>query len=293
MTVARRQYQDDVELSVIALGGIVLCKMDQGRADRITAEAIDAGVNYFDVAPSYFQGEAEQRMGRAIRGQRDRIFLACKTNKRDGASARRELEDSLRTLGTDHFDLYQFHGLQSIEEVDRILADGGAGEVFAEAQRKGTIRYIGFSTHSIDAGLALMQRAPFDIASVLFPLNYVCVTEGRWGPQLLDEAKRRGIARLALKAMARTRWPEDLPRQQRHHDKTWYEPIARPELAALALRWTLSHDITAAVPPGTEDLFRLAMETARDPRPLDEEQQQRLAAELAGLTPIFSTGQLV
>lgn len=288
MPIPRRQYQDDVGLSVIALGGIVLCKMAQDRADRIVDEALEAGVNYFDVAPSYFQGEAEQRMGRAIQGKRDRIFLACKTTQRDAASAQQELEGSLQALGTDHFDLYQFHGLQSLEDVEQILDTGGAGETFARAQQEGKIRYIGFSTHSIEAGLALMGRAPFQIASVLFPLNYVCVAEGRWGPQLLDEAKRRGIARLALKAMARTTWPEDLPRVERHHDKTWYEPIADPDLAALALRWTLSRDITAAVPPGTEDLFRLAMDVASDLRPLEPEEEHRLATELAGLTPIFS-----
>ena len=288
MAVPRRPFQDDVELSAVALGAIVLCKMEQERADRIVGEALDAGVNYFDVAPSYFQGEAERRMGMAIRGRRDRIFLACKTNKRDAAGAAAELDASLRTLGTDRFDLYQFHGLQTTEEVDEILADGGAGGEFEKALRDGRVRAIGFSTHSIEAGLALMARAPFPIASVLFPLNYVCVTEGGWGLQLLEEARRRGIARLALKAMARTRWAEELPRDRRHHGKTWYEPINRPEIAALALRWTLSHDITAAVPPGEEDLFRLALQTAEDLRPLDAAEQQQLATALGGLEPIFS-----
>src|SRR5512136_924387 len=129
-TLARREYRDGVKLSVIGFGGIVVCGLPQKEADRIVAEAFDRGVNYFDVAPSYFDGEAETKLGPALEPFRKRSFLACKTLERDAAGARTELERSLRRLRTDHFDLYQFHAVESLDDVEKIVAPGGAGETF-------------------------------------------------------------------------------------------------------------------------------------------------------------------
>ena len=88
-----------MKLSVIGFGGIVVCGMSQKEADRIVAEAFDRGVNYYDVAPSYFDGEAETKLGPALEPFRKRSFLACKTMARDAAGARTELERSLGASG--------------------------------------------------------------------------------------------------------------------------------------------------------------------------------------------------
>src|SRR5574340_1626482 len=77
-------------------------------ASARVAHAIDRGVNYFDVAPSY--GNSEERLGPALAPYRKQVFLACKTQKRDKAGAEAELDSSLRRMQTDHFDLYQLHG---------------------------------------------------------------------------------------------------------------------------------------------------------------------------------------
>ncbi|MGB9605523.1 MAG: aldo/keto reductase, partial [Bryobacteraceae bacterium] len=100
----RRRYRDDVELSIVGFGGIMLVGMEQAEANRLVAEAVDRGVNYFDVAPSYGDGEAETKLGPALEPYRKQVFLACKTQHRDAAGARRELGQSLRRLRTDHFD---------------------------------------------------------------------------------------------------------------------------------------------------------------------------------------------
>ncbi len=280
----RRSYRDDVELSIVGFGAIVVIGMEQSQANRTVAEVIDRGVNYFDVAPSYGRGEAQRKLGPALKGHRDEVFLACKTQRRDAAGAREELESSLRELNTDHFDLYQFHGLSSVDDVDRILADDGAGAVFEQAQRKGQVRYIGFSTHSTEAGIALMERAPFPVASMLFPLNVTCVAQGGFGLDLLESAARRGVARLALKAMARQVWPDKSMKRGR---KTGYQPIDDEDFGARALRWTLSQPITAAIPPGEEVLFRRALDVACEFQPLTEREQADLLLETDGLVPIF------
>lgn len=283
-SIARRPYNRDVSLSVIGFGGIVVMGMDQAGADRTVAEAVDRGINYFDVAPSYGNGEAEQKLGAALAAHRQKVFLACKCERRDAEGARQQLELSLQRLRTDHFDLYQFHGVASMKDVEQILAPGGGVELFVKARQEGKVRYLGFSVHNTEAALALMEAFRFD--SVLFPVNYVNYAQGNFGPQILARAKEKGIARLALKAMAQTTWKEG---EAHTYPKCWYHPIEDPDLARQALRFTLSEDITAAIPPGDERLYRVALEAAPGLKPLTAAERRELLASARGLTPIFRT----
>jgi aryl-alcohol dehydrogenase-like predicted oxidoreductase len=270
------------ELSIIGFGGIVVAGMAQPDADAIVAEAFDRGINYFDVAPSY--GDAESRLGPALEPYRDRAFLACKTGKRGKEEAAAELRESLRRLRTDHFDLYQLHGLAKPEDM-RALDEGGALEAFVEARQQGLVRFLGFSAHSVELALEAMQRFAFD--SVLFPLNFVLFQEADFGPQVVAKAQEQGIGRLALKAMARTKWPDGMDRSARPFQKCWYEPITAPDEAALALRFTLSEPITAAIPPGEPALFRIAMDAGERFQPLTVAERAELQRRATGLQPIF------
>jgi len=279
----KREYKERVELSVIGFGGIVVCGMAQKAAGRIVAEAFDRGVNYYDVAPSYYDGEAEQKLGPALEPFRNRVFLACKTTERGAAGARKELEQSLGRLRTGHFDLYQFHAVSSLDDVEKILAPGGAAETFQKARQEGKVRFLGASVHSAEAAIALMDRFPLD--SILFPVNFVLYQEGNFGPQILDKAKKKGIARLALKTLALSAWPEGQDRSA--WPKCWYKPISDPGLAEKSVRFTLGEDVTAAIPPGDERLFRLALDCGARFRPLDPKERQDLLASARGLAPIF------
>lgn len=278
----RREYKDGIELSIIGFGGIVVCGNEQAEADRIVASAIDRGVNYFDVAPSYWDGEAEIKLGNALRGRRDGIFLACKTERRDGPGARAELERSLERAHTDRFDLYQFHAVTTRADVEAILAPGGAGETFRKAREEGKVRYLGASCHSAEAALALIEAFPLD--SILFPINYVCWTNGNFGPQVVAAAKEKGVARLALKALAHTPWAEG---EERAVPKCWYRPVGDEEAARNSLYFTLSQPITAAIPPGDEKLFHLALDLASGFRPLDDAARKAVQASAEGIEPIF------
>jgi len=267
------------ELSLVGLGGIVISGLPQSEADRIVSEAVDRGVCYFDVAPTY--GDSQYLLGPALAPYRDQCFLACKTVERTAVDSARELEGSLRALRTDHVDVYQLHGLASLADVEKVFAPGGAMETFVKAKEQGRARFLGFSAHSTEAALEALRRYPFD--SVLFPFNFACWHQGKFGPEVMEAAQHAGAARLALKAMARTFWPQG----GRKYEKTWYEPLEDPEQAALALRWTLSLDVTAALPPGEPHCFWQAVEIAEQFRPIEPEETERLK-ELAGtLTPIF------
>jgi predicted aldo/keto reductase-like oxidoreductase len=280
--IPKRPYKDGIQLSLIGFGGIAVMGLSQSKANDLVAEVFERGVNYFDVAPSYGGGEAEEKLGPALKPFRERVFLACKTERRDAAGAREELERSLRRMSTDHFDLYQFHAVTKTDDVKQIFAEGGALETLIKAREEGKLRYIGFSAHSEDAAVAMMERRAFD--SVLFPVNFVCYEEGSFGPKVIQFAKERGVTRLALKAMAYTPWPEGV---EHTYPKCWYRPIENYELAAQALRFTLSQEVTAAIPPGDERLYRVALDTAGSFTPLTATGQAELLSSTKGLKPIF------
>ena len=283
--IARRTLgRTGEQLSIIGFGGIVVMDETTGEASNIVAEAVDRGINYFDVAPSY--GNAQERLGPALAPYRKNCFLACKTEGRMKDDSRKQLEESLRMLKTDHVDLYQFHALTKMTDLDKVLGPGGAMETMEAAKKEGKIRYIGFSVHSAETALAAMDRYNFD--TILFPLNWVLFTQAGFGPQILKKAQGKKMGILALKGMAKTVWPAG----QKDHPqpKCWYQPAAFPSEASLGLRWTLSHPITAAIPPGDERYFRLAMDVAQNYKPLEAHEEQALLAGGHGVEPIFHLG---
>lgn len=268
------------KLSVIGFGGIMLNDNPQDFANELVAKAYELGVNYYDVAPSY--GNAEERLGPALKPYRKNCFLACKTGKRDAEGAQQELENSLRLMQTDHFDLYQLHALSSVEDVEKVFAPGGAMEVFVKAKKEGKVKHLGFSAHSVDAALLAMNN--FDFDSILFPINFACWNAGNFGPQVYAEAEKRGMGILALKAMALTRLKDG---EQKFYKNVWYKPILDEEIMKMALKYTLSKNITAAVPPGKNTLFLQALEFMNDFGEITAAETQKLA-ELSQVTePIF------
>lgn len=270
-------------LSIIGMGGIVVMNAEPKQAARIVAEAVEQGVNYFDVAPSY--GDAEEKLGPALEPYRKGVFLACKTAERSREGARREFEQSLKRLRTDYFDLYQLHGITDVEkDVDTAFAKGGAMEVLLEARRAGIVRHLGFSAHSEEAALAAMDR--FDFDSLLFPFNFATYMKGRFGPRIVEKAKETGVTCLALKAMARQSWSEGHPLREKY-SKAWYEPLTDRRQIEMAIRFTLSLPIAAALPPGEESLFRMALEIGKDFRPITGEETEELCRLAGDLNVIF------
>jgi len=250
------------------------------------AEAVDRGINYFDVAPSY--GNAEERLGPALAPHRGKVFLACKTGQRGGAEAEKELENSLKLMQTDHFDLYQLHAITKIaEDVEWVFQPGGVMERLVKAREAGKIRFLGFSAHSEEAARAAMERFAFD--TILFPFNFSTWVNGRFGPGVLELAREHKMGVLALKAMALQQWPQGLKEEDRKWRKAWYEPLEKEADVELALRYTLHLPVTAALPPGHWELFRIAVDLAAAGRlkePLRESERERLIA-LAKGKPIF------
>lgn len=269
-------------LSIIGFGGIVVMNVSPGEASASVQQAIDAGINYFDVAPSY--GDAEIKLGPALEPYRNDVFLSCKTGKRTKDAAREELEQSLKNMRTDHFDLYQFHAVTTLEDVDTILGPQGALETFLEARDEGKIRFIGFSAHSVEAALALMEG--FDFDTIMFPVNMASWHKGNFGPQVLATAQKKGMGIIALKAMAKGKWSADADRNQ--YPKAWYEPLDDKSEALMGLRFTLSHPITTALPPGEAELFKLAVNLHDEIAPLTQQEVDTIKQTAMKWDPLFS-----
>ena len=269
-----------IHLSVAGFGGIICMEEKPEDASRFVKEAVEGGVNYFDIAPSY--GNAQEILGPALEPFRKSVFLACKTGERGAAKAEEELNESLRHMRTDHFDLYQFHGITTLEEVEQILGPGGAMETFEKAKRDGKVRYLGFSAHSEEAALAMMDN--YDFTSILFPINWVTWNIGKFGPRVVERASEKGLAILALKSLAKRKWEEG---EEKKWWKAWYAPVDSYEEAELALRFTLSRPVTAAVSPSHMELLRWAIRAADNFSPLTEKEEKDLAERSKSLAAIF------
>ncbi len=139
-----------IRVSPFALGAMMLSSFgnpDQNDVNRIIARAIDAGINLIDTADAY--GDSEDLVGKALRGRRDEIVLASKfalpmgddPNHRGGSRRwiTTSVENSLRRLGTDHLDLYQFHRPDPDTDIEETLS------ALSDLVRSGKVRAIGSS----------------------------------------------------------------------------------------------------------------------------------------------------
>ncbi|GAB1483879.1 aldo/keto reductase [Treponema sp.] len=257
LDMQKRNYgSTGIKLSVIGFGGILVMDENTKIAEQIVSEAIERGINYFDVAPSY--GNAEDRLGPALEKYRKNVFLACKTEERTGGKARSSLEASLKKMRTDYFDLFQLHAMTSDEDVQVALRPDGAVQALVKAREEGLIRYIGFSAHSESAALALLDAFPFD--SILFPINEASYRLTAFGDSIINKARGKQVPILALKALAKRALSKD---ENRIREKAWYAPVESYEEAERGLRFSLSQDgVVAAVSPGHLDLFRWACDAA-------------------------------
>ena len=281
-SIERRELgKTDEKLSVVGFGGIVVMNETPASARELVAQAIERSINYFDVAPAY--GNAEERLGPALEPYRESVFLACKTGRRDKKGAQAELHRSLERLRTDHFDLYQFHAVTTAADVEQITESGGALEAFLEAREAGLIRYIGFSAHSEQAALTLLDR--FDFDTILYPVNWVCWHQGQFGPGVVKKARDKDVGILALKALAKEKRQ---PGETKKWPKCWYKPVDSPEEAALGLRFTLSRSVTAAVSPSHAELLWWACDAAENLKRLSKREEAELAERSKDLDPVFS-----
>ena len=193
-----------LEVSALGIGGYHLGSADSDtEATQIVNEALDAGVNFFDNAWEYHQGLSEERLGRALRGRRDRAVVMTKvcTHGRLRNIAMRQLEESLTRLQTDHLDVWQIHEVIYENDPDLIFAPNGAAEALLEARRQGKVRFLGFTGHKDPSIHLKMLSHNFPFDTVQMPLNCLDATFRSFESNVLPEVNRRGMAALGMKSL--------------------------------------------------------------------------------------------
>jgi aryl-alcohol dehydrogenase-like predicted oxidoreductase len=175
-------------------------------AIRLVHEAIAAGITFFDNCWEYWDGRAEDWLGRGLKGKRDKVFLMTKvcTHGRSAALALEMLDQSLRRLQTDHLDLWQVHGVCFDNDPELAYRKGGVLEALDQAKKQGKVRFVGFTGHKDPAIHLDMIRRGYPFDSVQMPLNCLDATFRSFEQQVLPEANKRNIAALGMKPMGGT-----------------------------------------------------------------------------------------
>lgn len=224
-------------------------KWGQEWAEAVLDSVLEAGVNHLDTAASY--GDSELMMAPWLaaktngRSNRERVFLATKTDKRTGPEARADLELSLSRLEVDQVDLIQLHNLVEIEEWERAHSPGGALEALRTAQDEGLVKHIGVTGHGVRiAGMHIRSLREFDYASVLLPYNATMLDNATYRhdvEELLALCLDKNVAVQTIKSIARRRWPTD-----ESHDvdeqRSWYQPLRDPDAIHRAMQFVLANE---------------------------------------------------
>jgi predicted aldo/keto reductase-like oxidoreductase len=281
----KRRFGRTGHMSMVAiLGGFFASAASQAETDAAMELAIGAGINHIDIAPSY--GHAEERLGPWMARERERFFLGCKTMERSEAGAAAELRASLKRLQVEHFDLYQFHSVGTVAELDEITSPGGALDAVLAARDEGLVRFIGITGHGIGAPQLFLQALErFDFDSVLFPINFIQYADPDYrerAVELLRVCRARDVGTMIIKAITRGPWGE---RQKTHN--TWYEPFTDMEDIQKSVNFVLSQDVTGLCTAGDLQLLPLLLQACENFTPQSLEEQEALVASAGRYEPLF------
>ena len=255
----RRLGRTEHQSSIAILGGAVFFKDSPETAEVFFHEAINAGINHLDIAPGY--GLAERAVGPHLQKVREKIFVADKTGEIEESWAKKRLEKTLTRLQVDYLDLYQAHGVTSVEELDK---RSEAFEVILDAKEQGLTRFIGITGHDLGAPTAHLEAIRrYDVDTVMLPIYprvwadpvYRADTE-----KLFAECADRDVGVMAIKAVAWRPWGERQPDAM-----SWYEPQRTKSEIERGINFALSTPgVDCFCTPSDLNTARLAIESARN-----------------------------
>jgi len=193
-----------VKLPLIGFGtGTRFCSVSsEDEAQKILEFALDNGFYYWDTASIYGKGEivSEERLGKALKHNRKKIFLATKCRNRNADESRREIERSLKRLQTDHLDLLQIHSIESVDDVKEITKKYGMYSVLQDMKEQGVVRFIGFSGHTSAKAMAMAAKE-FEFDNMLIALNHHKENEQKFEENAVQIAAKKNMGVMAMKVV--------------------------------------------------------------------------------------------
>jgi hypothetical protein len=175
--------------------------VEQSNVDRVVGEAIDSGVNYFDTAPPY--NRSEERLGIALKGKRDKVFLVSKVETNAKGDALYQIRDSLRKLQTDHLDCCHIHNISRDDrypKLEQALAANGTLGALLEAKKQGMIKHIGITSH-LRPARALPALETGEVELLMCTVNHVERHIYGYEEKVLPECRKRNIGVIAMKVL--------------------------------------------------------------------------------------------
>ncbi len=281
----RRLGRTGHESTVAILGGAAFARSNPQETAAAFTTAIANGVNHLDIAPRY--GLAEALVGPLLPSVRDRVFVACKTTRRNAGGVRAQLTESLEKLNTDHFDLYQLHAVTSLEVLEQRT---DAAEAILAARDEGLARFVGITGHDDGAPAAHLEALKrWDLDTVMFPVNARMWSQAvyrRDAEALLEYCAEHDVGVMAIKACARRPWSSPV-----HSHTTWYQPYADAESVQRGVDFTLSvGGVHAFCTPGDVEVMQLAVDAAGNHRTMNAATRDAAIADAANETSIFPLG---
>jgi predicted aldo/keto reductase-like oxidoreductase len=273
-------------MSTVAIfGAAAFWQISQEDADQVMEQVIEAGINHIDVAPSY--GQAELRIGPWMPRERGRFFLGCKTTERTKEGAWKEMQESLKRLQTEMFDLYQLHAITTMEELDAVTRKGGALEAFVQARQEGLTRFLGITGHGVDAPQIYLEALRrFDFDSILFPLNFVQMADPeyrKYTDELIAACKAKDVGMMVIKTITKAPWGE-----RPHTATTWYEPFEKSEEIQRAVNFALSYDVTGLCTAGDTRILPMVLQACENFRRLSQDELEDMIKSGANYEPLFA-----
>ncbi len=282
----RRLGRTEHRSSVAVLGGAAFWGCTPEEAEAGFHLALSRGVNHLDIAPSY--GHAEVVVGPHVPAVRDRLFVAGKSDRSNPYGVRAHLERTLERLGCDHLDLYQLHGVTSLEVLEQRSA---AAEVILAARDEGLTRFVGITGHDLGTPRAQLEALRrYDLDTVMFPVYPRVWADPVYradAEELLAECARRDAGVMAIKAVARRPWGEGEPTAT-----TWYEPHTDAGAIARGIAFALSTaGVHAFGTPGDLGLLPTVLDAAEANGALDEPSREATMAAAMEHEIIFPLGE--
>ena len=191
----RRLGKTELQVSVIGFGGIPVQRINNEEAIKVINKALDMGINFFDTGRGYTN--SEEKLGLVLKERRQEALIATKSMERTKEGMKKDVDISLKNLAIDYIDLYQLHNVKKQDELDQVLAPGGALEALIEAKQEGLIKHIGITGHIKSVLLKALKTGLFE--TVQFPFNPV-ETDG--ADELLRLTEQEGIGVIAMKPLA-------------------------------------------------------------------------------------------
>ena len=199
----RRLGKINFQAGMLGIGAQYLgdLELEQSHVNRVVAEAIDNGINYFDTAPPY--NVSEERLGHALKGKRDKVFLVSKVETNAKGDALYQIRDSLRKLQTDHLDCCHIHNISREDrypKLEQVLAMDGTLGALLEAKKQGMIRHIGVTSH-MRPSRVLPALETGEVELVMCTVNHVERHIYGYEEKVLPECRKRNIGVIAMKVL--------------------------------------------------------------------------------------------